>query len=133
MQIHDHDHDASDGSTPSTERVCSLCGDAFAITSAEQAFRQDHRLGQPDLCPECRAQQRAGRNAEIIALYKKASTVDTALTTVSPSRHGGRSNVRGQMYATVCDACGSETRVPFVPRGDRPVYCRDCYNARRGR
>jgi CxxC-x17-CxxC domain-containing protein len=22
--------------------------------------------------------------------------------------------------------------VPFVPAGDRPVYCRSCYNARRG-
>ncbi|MDQ3541349.1 MAG: hypothetical protein M3440_11720 [Chloroflexota bacterium] len=23
--------------------------------------------------------------------------------------------------------------VPFVPRGDRPVYCRECFNARKGR
>jgi hypothetical protein len=22
--------------------------------------------------------------------------------------------------------------VPFEPRGDRPVYCRDCYNAQKG-
>jgi hypothetical protein len=22
--------------------------------------------------------------------------------------------------------------VPFEPRGDRPVYCRDCYSSRKG-
>ncbi|MDQ3442260.1 MAG: hypothetical protein M3490_01415 [Chloroflexota bacterium] len=38
-----------------------------------------------------------------------------------------------QRYNTVCAACGSEAQVPFVPRGDRPVYCRDCFNARKGR
>ena len=24
-----------------------------------------------------------------------------------------------------------ETQVPFQPRGDRPVYCRDCFEAQR--
>ncbi|MDO8726787.1 MAG: hypothetical protein Q7J35_12030, partial [Candidatus Methanoperedens sp.] len=23
--------------------------------------------------------------------------------------------------------CGQETEVPFAPSGDRPVYCRECY------
>ena len=26
----------------------------------------------------------------------------------------------------VCRDCGRETQVPFQPRGDRPVYCREC-------
>ncbi len=25
-----------------------------------------------------------------------------------------------------------ETTVPFVPRGDRPVYCSDCYDQMKG-
>ena len=29
-------------------------------------------------------------------------------------------------------SCGKDTEVPFQPRGDRPVYCSDCYNQRRG-
>ena len=29
--------------------------------------------------------------------------------------------------------CGKETQVPFEPKGDRPVYCRDCFNARRNK
>jgi CxxC-x17-CxxC domain-containing protein len=32
----------------------------------------------------------------------------------------------------ICSGCGQQTTVPFEPRGDRPVYCRDCYNAQKG-
>ena len=31
----------------------------------------------------------------------------------------------------VCKDCGKETEVPFEPKDDRPVYCRDCFNKRR--
>jgi len=31
------------------------------------------------------------------------------------------------MYPVVCAECGKDTEVPFEPRGDRPVYCSDCY------
>ncbi len=30
-------------------------------------------------------------------------------------------------HAITCAACGREATVPFVPRTDRPVYCRDCF------
>jgi CxxC-x17-CxxC domain-containing protein len=32
-----------------------------------------------------------------------------------------------QMFPVVCGDCGKDTEVPFEPRGDRPVYCRDCF------
>ena len=31
------------------------------------------------------------------------------------------------MFSAVCANCGKEARVPFEPRGDRPVYCSDCF------
>jgi len=31
-----------------------------------------------------------------------------------------------------CSNCGGEARVPFVPRGDKPVYCSDCFSQMRG-
>jgi CxxC-x17-CxxC domain-containing protein len=34
------------------------------------------------------------------------------------------------MYPATCAACGKETQVPFEPKEDRPVYCRDCYMTR---
>ena len=36
------------------------------------------------------------------------------------------------MYPAVCAECGKDTQVPFQPRGDRPVYCSDCYRAQQG-
>ena len=34
-------------------------------------------------------------------------------------------------YLPICDGCGQPTQVPFQPRGDRPVYCRACFEANR--
>ena len=33
--------------------------------------------------------------------------------------------------AKVCANCGKATQVPFQPRGDRPVLCRECFDAQR--
>ncbi len=35
-------------------------------------------------------------------------------------------------YEVTCAECGAETTVPFEPRGDRPVKCRDCFQKDRG-
>ena len=32
-----------------------------------------------------------------------------------------------QMHKAVCSECKKECEVPFKPSGDRPVYCRDCF------
>ena len=36
-----------------------------------------------------------------------------------------------QMFHVVCAECGKDTEVPFEPKTDRPVYCRDCFTAKR--
>ena len=36
-----------------------------------------------------------------------------------------------QMFDATCSDCGQETQVPFEPSGDRPVYCRDCFQKQR--
>ena len=33
-----------------------------------------------------------------------------------------------KMYKAVCAECGQDCEVPFVPKGDRPVYCKACYS-----
>ncbi len=42
---------------------------------------------------------------------------------------GGRGGFGGprEMHKATCADCGQETEVPFQPSGDRPVYCRECY------
>ena len=36
-----------------------------------------------------------------------------------------------EMHKATCAECQKETEVPFKPDGERPVYCQDCYRARR--
>jgi CxxC-x17-CxxC domain-containing protein len=52
---------------------------------------------------------------------------------MSSSRGGGYSSGGGQreMYSVTCSDCGQQAEVPFQPRGDKPVYCRDCFQRSR--
>ncbi len=34
------------------------------------------------------------------------------------------------MHSAVCSSCGKSCEVPFMPSGDKPVYCRDCFAGR---
>ncbi|RLI93911.1 MAG: DNA-directed RNA polymerase [Candidatus Altiarchaeales archaeon] len=36
-----------------------------------------------------------------------------------------------KMYHIVCSDCGKDAEVPFKPDGNRPVYCRECYQKHR--
>ena len=84
---------------------CSDCGNTFVFTADEQSFfHSKGYTNEPKRCPECRQARKASR-----------STSD------------GYGSER-QMFPAVCAECGKETEVPFRPREDRPVYCRDCYN-----
>jgi CxxC-x17-CxxC domain-containing protein len=31
------------------------------------------------------------------------------------------------MYKTTCSNCGKDCEIPFVPTGDRPVFCSECF------
>jgi CxxC-x17-CxxC domain-containing protein len=31
------------------------------------------------------------------------------------------------MFDATCAQCNVATTVPFKPRGDRPIYCRECF------
>ncbi|HTZ11269.1 MAG TPA: CxxC-x17-CxxC domain-containing protein [Candidatus Margulisiibacteriota bacterium] len=44
---------------------------------------------------------------------------------------GGYGNGYRQMNKAVCSDCKKECEVPFKPREDRPVYCKDCFAKRR--
>ena len=49
-------------------------------------------------------------------------------------RNGGGGGGFGgprELHDAVCSDCGQQTKVPFKPFGDRPVYCRDCFQKRK--
>jgi CxxC-x17-CxxC domain-containing protein len=35
------------------------------------------------------------------------------------------------MHKATCSECGKSCEVPFRPTGDKPVYCNDCFGAKR--
>jgi len=85
--------------------VCKDCGQEFTFTAGEQEFYAEKGFqNEPARCKECRDARKASR------------------------RNG---NNRRELHPAVCADCGAETQVPFVPRDDRPVYCRDCYQNHR--
>jgi len=92
--------------------TCKDCGAEFLFSASEQEFYAEKGFeNEPGRCPECRRarkQQRSGYG-------------------------GGGGNRREErvMHSAVCASCGAETKVPFEPTGERPIYCRDCFQARR--
>ncbi len=44
---------------------------------------------------------------------------------------GGYDRGPREMHKAVCSDCKKECEVPFKPRGDRPIYCKDCYSKRK--
>ena len=45
---------------------------------------------------------------------------------------GKRGGGRSESFRAVCDACGQSCEVPFKPTGDKPIYCSDCFQGKRG-
>jgi CxxC-x17-CxxC domain-containing protein len=85
---------------------CRDCGREFVFTTGEQKFFEERGLmHKPSRCPECRAARKG---------------------MASGASYSGERAPR-QMYSATCSNCGQEARVPFQPRGDKPVYCSDCF------
>lgn len=85
--------------------VCRDCGKEFVFSAGEQEFYEKNGFkNEPVRCPECR---RARKNAA--------------------------RNQQREMFDAVCASCGKPTKVPFQPRNDKPIYCSECFAARRGR
>jgi len=50
----------------------------------------------------------------------------------APVQTSGTTDKFGRtLYDAVCSQCGKTAQVPFQPTSDRPVYCQDCYRARK--
>ena len=93
--------------------TCRDCGAPFTFSVSEQRFFAEKGFtSEPTRCQACRAAHRNGGGAQ------KGRGAGRG-----PASHADR-----PMYDAVCDSCGAETKVPFKPRGDKPIYCRDCFN-----
>lgn len=95
------------------EITCSDCGEVFIFTAKDQEFFASKGFQDPKRCPACRRARKDQRNGG------------------GYGGGGGGGGRERRSFEVVCDECGCTTTVPFEPRGDRPVYCRDCFEARR--
>ncbi|HIC70525.1 MAG TPA: zinc-binding protein [Alphaproteobacteria bacterium] len=92
--------------------TCVECAQDFTFTVGEQEFFASKGFtNEPSRCPQCRAARKNQQGG-------------------GGSGGGyGRSGSDREMHPAVCAQCGVDTMVPFLPRGDRPVYCSDCFSA----
>ncbi len=126
--------------------TCVDCGTQFAFTANEQAFYADRGFAnEPKRCPACRQSRKASRGGG--SSYSSSGDGDGYGSSSSYGSGGGYGSSGGgyggggygssgggrqrEMHTVTCSSCGGEARVPFVPRGDRPVYCRECYAQQR--
>lgn len=77
--------------------TCAECGATFVFTAGEQKFFADKGFKND---PKRCKQCKAQRYS------KKGQAVETSVT---------------------CAQCGVKTTVPFMPRQNRPVFCRACF------
>lgn len=93
---------------------CVDCGTEFTFSAGEQErFAQLGFTNEPKRCGPCRAAKKAAGGGN--------------------GGRGPRGNTGGggggprEFHTAKCAGCGGEARVPFKPRGDRPVYCSACF------
>ncbi len=89
---------------------CAECGEQFVFSADDQQYHSERGYTDPKRCPACRRARRSQ---------------------LGPSGGGGGSRADRPMYPAVCAQCGRDTEVPFEPRGDRPVYCNECFAQQR--
>lgn len=80
--------------------TCADCGAEFTFSAEDQEYYASKGYSEPKRCPACRAAKKAQRS---------------------------QGRAPRKQFTVTCSACGCETTVPFEPKGDRPVYCSECY------
>ncbi len=106
---------------------CADCNRTFTFTAGEQEFYQERGYSDPRRCPDCRAARKAGRPGGDRQSERQSGS-SRSFGDPMGSERSGMDRAPRQMYDIVCAECGQPAQVPFKPRNDRPVYCRDCYD-----
>lgn len=85
--------------------VCRDCQSTFVFSAQQQLEHRERRFAPPTRCPECHAKRTSRR--------KHSRGGETAI------------------HVATCSVCGKEAQLPFSPTQGKPVYCAECFTARR--
>lgn len=124
--------------------TCVDCSNSFVFTDQEQDFFREKGFTEPKRCRPCRQIRKQnksqgggsqdgggyngqGGNYESGGDRRNGGRSQSQGGQGAPQRSGSRPRDSRQLYDAVCHECQRETQVPFEPRGDRPVYCRECF------
>lgn len=140
--------------------TCRDCGQEFVFTTGEQEFYQQRGFSDPQRCPTCRQSRKAQRTQSgggyssdggsssgggyssggggyssggggySSSGYGNDSGNSGGYSSGGNDR-GGYSSAPRQLYPATCSECGQQTEVPFNPTPGKPVFCRDCFQAKK--
>jgi CxxC-x17-CxxC domain-containing protein len=87
--------------------TCVECNQSFIFAATEQRFFHERGMQEPRRCLFCRQARRAEKEGR---QFNKAPIVE---------------------FEAICAECKLPTCVPFEPRDNRKVYCRNCFAQRK--
>ena len=125
--------------------TCRDCGTQFVFTAGEQEFyAQKGFTNEPSRCSSCRQARKQGGGRSSGGYGDRDSYGGGGYGGGDSYGGGGYGGRRGgggggsrsfsgerEMHTVTCANCGKEAKVPFLPRGDKPVYCDDCFQQQR--
>ena len=116
--------------------TCADCGQEFVFTASEQDFYSQRGFSEPRRCRSCRASRKAahgdgGHYEAGVGLGNRGMSASEGGYSGGRGGFGGRERAPREMFTATCSSCGREARVPFRPTSGKPVYCNDCFAARR--
>src|SRR5262245_1944668 len=131
--------------------TCRDCGTQFVFTAGEQEFyAQKGFTNEPGRCPACRQSRKSGgrsgggysaRDSYGGGGYSGRESYGGSYGAGRRGGGGGGSGGGGsgarafggerERHTVTCASCGKKAKGPFMPRGDKPVYCDDCFHHQR--
>lgn len=131
--------------------TCRDCGTQFVFTAGEQEFyAQKGFTNEPARCPSCRQSRKQQGGGRSSGGYSDRDSYSSGGGYSDRGGYGDRGSFGGgrrggnggggggrgfggerEMHTVPCASCGKDATVPFLPRGDKPVYCDDCFQQQR--
>ena len=110
---------------------CVDCNAAFIFSAGEQEFfAQKGFANKPNRCPDCRAARKANKGGGGGSAGSYGGGGGRSSGGGYGGGGGGGTRPQREMFQATCSACGKVAEVPFQPRGDKPVYCRECFSSK---